>query len=421
MLTCCLLSVLMSGCEGEKEVKAQEKKVVEEQAAVFEPKGTITIGLNLPLTGPYADQGKDELRAFELAIEELNQTRGILGMKVEYVVKDTKSQPDIAVQNATELIDTHGVAMITGGVSSAVAVAVSALCQQKQTIFMATVTHSDATTGKDAHHHTFRKCTSATMDARALASILAKYYASDTSYFYITADYTWGWSTEEAIVKAVEQAGAQTLGTRRTPLGSKDFRQPLESAEDAKPDVLVLILFGDDLVYAIKHLSTMELKTSLKLVVVPYIELNMALKAGSEATQGIIASAPWYWRLSEYFKQAKLFVDAFNAKYTRMPSNCAESAYMDILEYARAVERAQSFEASAVIQALEGHEFIGLKDPEQWRAWDHQSIQTVYVLKGKAPEKMENGHDFFEIIYNVEGSTVTRTREENPVVLEPLE
>ena len=185
--------------------------------------------------------------------------------------------------------------------------------------------------------------------------------------------------------------------------------------------MLVLILFGDDLVYAIKQLSTMELKASLSLIVVPYIELNMAVKAGPEATQGIIASAPWYWRLSEYFKPSKIFVDAFQEKYQRMPSNCAESAYIDVMEYASAVERAGSFRAADVIRVLEGHEFIGLKDPEQWRVWDHQSIQTVYVLRGKAPEKMENAYDFFEIIYRVEGSAIARTQEENPIMLEPLE
>ncbi|MEM9872311.1 MAG: ABC transporter substrate-binding protein, partial [Pseudomonadota bacterium] len=139
-----------------------------QSAAAFtnEPTGsTVTLGFNVPQTGPYADEGADELRAYELAVEHLNgggdggmmntfsskalQGNGILGKKVEYVTGDTQTKSDAARASARSMIEKDGAVMITGGSSSGVAVAVQALCQEAGVIFMAGLTHSNDTTGKD--------------------------------------------------------------------------------------------------------------------------------------------------------------------------------------------------------------------------------------------------------------------------------
>jgi len=130
--------------------------------------GTVTLGFNVPQSGPYADEGADELRAYELAVEHLNGTGadngmmstftvgggasaltggGILGKKVEYVTGDTQTKPDAARASAKSMIEKDGAIMITGGSSSGVAVAVQSLCQEAGVIFMAGLTHSNDTTG----------------------------------------------------------------------------------------------------------------------------------------------------------------------------------------------------------------------------------------------------------------------------------
>ena len=114
---------------------------------------SVTLGFNVPQSGPYADEGADELRAYKLAVEHLNgegdggmlQTfsskaldgTGILGKKVEYVTGDTQTKPDAARASARSMIEKDGAIMITGGSSSGVAVAVQALCQEAGIIFMA--------------------------------------------------------------------------------------------------------------------------------------------------------------------------------------------------------------------------------------------------------------------------------------------
>ena len=119
----------------------------------------------MPQTGPYADEGADELRAYELAVEHLNgegdggmlntfsskalDGNGILGKKVEFVTGDTQTKSDAARASAKSMIEKDGAIMITGGSSSGVAVAVQGLCQEAGVIFMAGLTHSNDTTGKD--------------------------------------------------------------------------------------------------------------------------------------------------------------------------------------------------------------------------------------------------------------------------------
>ncbi|MFZ8946882.1 MAG: ABC transporter substrate-binding protein, partial [Paracoccaceae bacterium] len=90
---------------------------------------TVTLGFNVPQTGAYADEGADELRAYELAVEHLNgggdggmlstfsskslNGTGILGKKVEYVTGDTQTKPDAARASARSMIEKDGAIMIT--------------------------------------------------------------------------------------------------------------------------------------------------------------------------------------------------------------------------------------------------------------------------------------------------------------------
>ena len=180
--------------------------------------GSVTLGFNVPQTGPYADEGADELRAYELAVEHLNgggdggmmqtfsskalEGSGILGKKVEYVTGDTQTKSDAARASAKSMIEKDGAIMITGGSSSGVAVAVQGLCQEAGVIFMAGLTHSNDTTGKDKKANGFRHFFNGYMSGAALAPVLAKAYGSDRKAYHLTADYTWGWTQQESIAAA---------------------------------------------------------------------------------------------------------------------------------------------------------------------------------------------------------------------------
>jgi ABC-type branched-subunit amino acid transport system substrate-binding protein len=217
----------------------------------------------------------------------------------------------------------------------------------------------------------------------------------------------------------IEKAGCHTLGTVRTPLGTKNFRNELTLAKDAAPDVLVMVLFGNDMVVALKQANEMGLKKNIDMVV-PLMELNMAHAVGLEVMAGVIATKNWYWGLQERFAGTKRFVDDFSATYQKKPGSAAAAAWVAIHQWADAVRRAGTFSSNEVIMELEGHRFTLLKDSEEWRAWDHQAISSVLIVEGKKPSESSGPWDLLKIIDELSGPEVMRIREENPVTLEAL-
>ncbi|HBG99274.1 MAG: substrate-binding protein [Rhodobacteraceae bacterium] len=382
-----------------------------------EPTGdTVTLGFNVPQTGPYADEGADELRAYELAVEHLNGTgadngmletfssksltgQGILGKRVEYVTGDTQTKSDAARASARSMIEKDGAIMITGGSSSGVAVAVQALCQEAGVIFMAGLTHANDTTGKDKRANGFRHFFNSYMSGAALAPVLANAYGTDRNAYYLTADYNWGYTTEEAISSATEAMGWTTVNKVKTPLGAGDFSSYITPVLQSDADTLVLVHYGGDMVNSLTNAVQFGLREAQKngkdfQIVVPLFSRLMARGAG-ENIKGIFGSTNWHWSLPDAGSQA--FVRSFGTKYGFPPSQAAHTCYVQALLYADAVERAGSFEPCAVVAALEGFEFDGLGNgPTLYRAADHQCFKDVLVVKGK--ENPQSEFDLLEIV-----------------------
>lgn len=378
----------------------------------------VLLGFNVPLSGAYSKQGEDQLRAYKLAVKILNSRGGILGRTVIYSVKDTKTDGRVAKRNANELIDS-GAVMVTGGSSSASAISQSEICQKRGVIFMAGLTHSNATTGKDGHRNTFRWYNNGHQSAKAMAQVLVEKFGGDAKYAFIYADYTWGQTVQESLQKVIEQNSGQVVLKTPTKLGTKSFISKLLKAKRMDPDVLVLIHFGKDMINCLKQVTLLKLRDEMAIVV-PLMELHMAHPLGPKVMQGVITTLPWYHLLSEKYAGSREFVGLFEARYDKKPGNAAATGWVNMFQYADAVERAGSFDTQKVIRALEDHRFTLLTGEEYWRGWDHQGIHGTYIAEGKKPEESLDEWDLFEIISEGRGEDMARTREENPVVLEPL-
>ena len=377
----------------------------------------VKIGLNYPKTGPYSVQGLAQLRAAELAVDEINQAGGILGRNVELVIRDSQSKADLAKKNVVDLIDNEGVEMIFGGSSSAVAIAGGKAAKSRGKLYFGTLTYSNATTGVQGHKYIFRECYNAWMGAKVLSEYLKEHF-SGKRYFYVTADYTWGWTTEASIRKF-----SRTLDKKRhkrvlTPFPGatrKNFQEALTKAASSRAEVLVLVLFGKDMADAVKLATEMGLKKKMSIVV-PNLTLGMAASAGPKAMEGVVGALPWSWKVPFTYNYTKgmAFVEDFGIKYKSYPSTSAASAYTIMYQYKEAVERAGGFDAKAVIEMLEGHKYTLLKDEQVWRAFDHQSIQTVYAVRCK-PEaqvlKDKYKQDYFEIIKAMAGEKAARSKD----------
>ncbi|PRX10485.1 UNVERIFIED_ORG: amino acid/amide ABC transporter substrate-binding protein (HAAT family) [Martelella mediterranea] len=376
---------------------------------------TVTLGFNVPQTGPYADEGADEMKALQLAAKHLNgegdggmlatfsskalKGNGILGKKVNYVTGDTQTKSDAARDSAKRMIEKEGAVMITGGSSSGVAVAVQSLCQDMGVIFMAGLTHSNDTTGKDKRRYGFRHFFNAYQSGEALAPVLQQEYGSDRRAYHLTADYTWGWTQEESIKNATEGLGWETVQTVKTPVGAGDFSQYITPVLNSGADVLILNHYGGDMVNSLTQAVQFGLKDKQVNgknfeIVVPLFSRLMAQGAGA-AAENILGSANWNWSLDDDGSQA--FVQSFGAEYGFPPSQAAHTCYVQALLYADAVERAGTFFAPEVIKALEGFEFDGMGNgPTLYRAADHQCMKDVLVVRGNPDPQSE--FDLLEVV-----------------------
>lgn len=385
---------------------------------------SVTLGFNMPLTGAYADEGADQQRAYELAVEHLNgggdggmiptfssktlKGSGILGKKVAFVTGDDQTKADAGRDSARRMIERDGAVMITGGSSSAVAIAEQGLCQEMGVIYMAGLTHSNDTTGKDKKKYGFRHFFNAYQSGIALGPVLGEAYGKDRVAYHLTADYTWGWTQEESMIKATEALGWKTMPPVRTPVGAGDFSQYITPFLNSGADVLVLNHYGFDGVNSITQAVQFGLRDRQANgknveIVLPLVSDLMAKGAG-EAIKGVYGTANWDWQLAD--EASKAFTKSFGTKYGQPPSQIAQTSYVQVLLYADAVERAGTFYPPEVIKALEGYEFDGLGNgPTLYRAADHQCFKDVYVVKGK--DAPGNPYDLLEVVGTASRDSVT--------------
>ncbi|WP_277554251.1 substrate-binding protein [Halobaculum limi] len=357
----------------------------------------VVFGFNVPQSGSYSQEGADELRGYNLAKEHLNNGGGwvdewdglsgdgVLGKTVASVEGDTATDPDTARQSAQRMINRDNAIMITGGSSSGVAIAVQGLCQEEKVLFQCCITHSNDTTGSECVRYSFREMFNAYMTGQALAPVLRDEYGEGLNFYQLYADYSWG-QTQQASMEQffTEVGGWSQIESVPTPLGTSDYSSYLSDVPRDETDVLVLNHYGLDAANSLPQAIEQGLDQDMEIVVPLYNRLMAEAASGS--IDGIFGTADWNWQLEDDASQS--FVEAYRAEHNRAPSYGARIAYTQTLQYAAAVERAETFYPPEVIRALEDYEFsgAGLGD-ETMRGCDHQAQRDVLVMQGASEEE----------------------------------
>jgi len=191
--------------------------------------GALKIGVTVPQSGAFADEGADQLRGIELAVQHLNgmgdggmlntmqpsslQGNGVLGRPVEFVVADTETRSSVAASVATQLISEEGASVLIGGSSSGSAFAIQDVAQQLGAIYMSGMAHSNDVTGMLRSANSFRQYMNSNISSLALAKTLSGDLGTERSAYYLTSDFSWGDITGESIRQATEQLGWQTVNS----------------------------------------------------------------------------------------------------------------------------------------------------------------------------------------------------------------
>src|SRR5690242_5485904 len=372
---------------------------------------SVFIGITVPRTGTYAVQGEDELKGAMLAIEHINAghplikaispktTKGVLGKEVKYGVADDGAKPNNGVQNISRFISENKAVLMTGGTSSAVAVALNKLAQREKVLFVSSVSGSNDTTGKDCVRYSFRQCFYGQTAAAAIGPVMLKNFGKNKKAAYLTPDYTYGHTVQKSMEDFLNKNGGWTTATNQVaPLGAPDYSSYLLNVVNSGADFLLNINWGHDAVLSIQQAKQFGVLGKMKLVV-PYQTPFLAKEVGAELTQGVYAATDFWWSLEDKYPLAKMFVEAFDKKYGYKPEWGANACYLQFAFWANAVETAGTFYPPEVIKVLEsGAKLQSTVGEVHFRPEDHQLVRPVIIVRGKKPADMKNKEDFWEVL-----------------------
>jgi branched-chain amino acid transport system substrate-binding protein len=377
---------------------------------------SVTIGITVPRTGTYAQQGEDELKGMQLAIEHINSghplikqispktTKGVLGKEVKFVVADSEAKPNTAVQAQQRFITENKVVLMTGSTSSAVAVALNKLAEREKVLYVAAISGSNDTTGKDCVRYGFRQCIYGQTAAAAIGPILVKTFGKDKKAAYLTPDYTYGHTVTKSMQDYLATAGWTTATNQVAPLGAPDYSSYLLNVANSGADILLNVNWGHDAVLSTQQAKQFGVLDRMKLAI-PYQTPFLAKEVGPDITGGVYAATDFWWTMEDKYPLAKMFVDEFTKKYGYRPEWGAENAYMQFALWAEAVEHAGTFYPPAVIKSYETPRKLNSMVGEvQWRPEDHQLVRPVVIVQGKKPNEMKNPEDFWQVVEIVPGA-----------------
>ncbi|HEV2631017.1 MAG TPA: ABC transporter substrate-binding protein [Pseudolabrys sp.] len=339
----------------------------------------IKVGMHDPLTGTYAAEGESETRGAKMALAEINAKGGMLGRRVDLVIEDDNANAGLAAQKALKLIEQDKVDLLMGAVSSATALSVNQVAHDKKMVYMVTGGHTDPVTGSQCHWTTFRICTTTYMLAAGLAATLYKKFGG--KWYFITPDYAFGHTLQESYAKLLKQMGGTVLGNSLAPLGTTDFTSYLIKAQQSKPDVLINLCDGQDLVNSMKQAAQFGLMKKFPIGG-GLSELEVLRALPKDAKQG-------WWTLEWWWDQpntphVKEWVAAYRKAHTdgTYPSARTWFGYAGLHSLALGVAKAKSVEAVKVAHALEGLELppeVKLQPNHVYfRAGDHQLMSSEF-------------------------------------------
>jgi branched-chain amino acid transport system substrate-binding protein len=371
----------------------------------------VRIGLDNPLTGAYAANGKNELVGCQIALDEINAKGVILGRPVELLVEDSSTgDAGTAVQKARKLIDGDKVDFLLGNVNSALSLAMAQVSNEKGVLHIVPGGHTDAITGASCHWNVFRVCNTTQMEAAAVCGTLIKEYGK--KFYYITPDYAFGHTLESGMVKAAGALGGEGVGGDLTPLGSVDFSSYLIKAQAANPDVIVFLVQGDDMLNAMKQAVQFGLQSKVHLAGSQQ-ELEPLEGLPPEARIGTWV-LEWYWNQPSVPHVAE-FVEATKKRTGRVPTARTWFGYVSVWTCALGAAKANSLKAADMAKALQGFHLppeIALgPNPAFYRAGQNQLLATLFV--GNAQPSGSAPDDLFHVAEVVNGAQIVSSVEES--------
>jgi branched-chain amino acid transport system substrate-binding protein len=356
----------------------------------------VKIGILNDQSGVYADYGgKYSLEAAKMAIEDFGGE--VLGQKIELVTADHQNKPDLGTAIARRWYDAEGVDMITELTTSSVALAVQELSKEKKKIDIVVGAASSRITGDACTPYSFHWA----YDTRALAvgtgGALVK--SGGDTWFFLTADYAFGYALEKDTSDIVTANGGKVVGSVRVPLNSSDFSSFLLQAQSSKAKIVGLANAGLDTTNSIKQAAEFGIVKGGQKLAGLLMTLSEVHGLGLEAAQGLILTEGFYWDLDD---KTRAFSERFMKRTGHMPSMIHAGTYSATISYLKAVKAAGTKDSEVVAKKLKelpvDDAFAQGKVLENGRM-----VHDLYLFEVKKPSESKKPWDYYKQLAVVPG------------------
>ncbi|MDN4987420.1 ABC transporter substrate-binding protein [Bradyrhizobium arachidis] len=366
----------------------------------------VKIGILNDQSGVYADYGgKYSVEAAKMAIEDFGGE--VLGQKIEMITADHQNKPDLATSIARRWYDADNVDMITELTTSSVALAVQDLSKEKKKIDIVVGAATSSITGSACSPYGFHWA----FDTHALAvgtgGALTK--AGGDSWFFLTADYAFGYALEKDTSEIVTANGGKVVGSVRVPLNSSDFSSFLLQAQSSKAKIVGLANAGQDTTNSIKQAAEFGIVSGGQKLAGLLMTLAEVHGLGLQAAQGLVLTEGFYW---DHDDTTRAFSERFFKRTGRMPSMIHAGTYSATLSYLKAVKAAGTKDTEAVARKLKelpvDDAFAKGKVLENGRM-----VHDMYLFEVKKPSESKKPWDYYKEIATVPGDKAFFTAKES--------
>ena len=344
--------------------------------------GSVTVGIIHSLSGTMAISESTLVDAEKLAIEEINNSGGILlgnrRYKIKYLIEDGASHWPTFADKARKLITRDRVPVVFGGWTSASRKAMLPVFEIYDSLLFYPIQYE----GQECSNNIFYTGATPNQQSEPATEFMYKRSpAAGGNFFLVGSDYVFP-RTSNTITKAqVKQLGGKVVGEDYLPLGNTEVAPIISKIKKALPygGIIINTLNGDQLVAFFKQIQDAGITPWNGYYVMNYSIAEEEISIiGPEFLEGHYAA--WNYMMSIDSKKSKDFISNFKKRYgyDRMVSDSQESAYNMVYLWKQAVEEAGTFDDNVVREFLVGQKFDAPQGPVEVMP-NHHLSQTVRI------------------------------------------
>ncbi len=356
----------------------------------------VVIGDIDDLSGVYSENGgMGGVEAIKMAIADFGGT--VLGRKIVVLYADHQNKADIGASKAREWTDQRGLNMLLWGANTAAAIATAKIIAAKKVPYFVMGSVGASLTNEDCTAYTVQYVVNTTSLANGTASTVAK--TGGKTWFFLTADYSFGTQLQAAASKVVVANGGRDIGSVRVPLSTADFSSFLLQAQSSGAQVLGLANAGNDFINSLRSANEFGITKTMKPAGL-LVFINNIHGLGLEIAQGLYTTTAWYWDLNP---ETRAFGKRFFDKMKREPSMLHSGYYSATLTYLNAVKAAGTTEADAVMQQLRKNKINDMFTRGGYIRADGVMIHDMYVMQVKTPQESTYPWDYYKVVKVMSG------------------